>query len=607
MARHPDSGLSYHFRCILSYVMSETPASFFDPSTPLAINVDDYPTLTKASIAGATPGWIEAAKDKGYGEAAFLYRQALMGGLTGVRESNLVDLLLSRTKGKNSGIHLTQQSIGQSKSFFMPYILREKEDIINAYAFTIVAGQVNPNAGTTVDGITYHDGSWEVTVGNSDGLEFGEQGHAAKYKSEIKEIQRFFLKGEHVLVLNLSSGGAAQNPFFVIENAVRVDENSCKVYIRPLVTETEWGTWSNGEKAVYQPTAGVVQIGANSVSDYESWCQNQPVDMSRKLEAYWFQTSRFTRTWDDEYEKYLKYILEGKVNVYLEKFKHLPSTEQNKRMYQLYLRKWMTSVFWGQPINENQTVENYQSLPQVTDPRTGTFLHYKANAVGLYPQLAAKNRVIDNAGEKLNFNVIEEQLYALKRYREGRTGGTVEDIDVMTDRYTANRIHSLMGQYYQKKYGVTWQQHFGPNDPIKAGENRTLWYRRSYELDEIGCVLHVIQEPWMSDFRSHFPAEIRNRANFMWFIDWSDFTLGVAETAKRRSKTPDLETDPDFKCVIKANYTHYDMESTTWTAMIGDESSHLIYTNFSSDCPIYTTQVCPAFSSETSESTSAQT
>lgn len=571
-------------------------ASFFDQCGPVLMNVDDYPSLTKMDINGVTPQWIEDRASDGYMEAAFLYRQAMMGGVSGVRESNLVDLLLSRAKGAKSGVHLTQQSIGPSKSFFLPYILREKEDIINAYAFVITAGQANPNAGSTVDGISYHDGSWEVTVTNTS---------AELISSDIKNIERFFLKGEHVLVLNLGGSSEAQEPYFIIENAINVDATSAKVYIRPLVTESGWGGWTNEMKTVYQPTTGVVQIGANSVSDYESWCQNQPVDMSRRLQAYWFGTSRFTRTWDDEYEKFLDYIFKGNVNIYLEKFKQLPATEQNKRMYQTYLRKWMTSVFWGQPINENQTVEGYQGLPQVTDPRTGTFLHYKSNAVGIYPQLQACNRVIDNQGQPLNFNILEEQLYALKRYREGRTGGTVEDIDVLVDRHNFNRIRSIMAQYYQKKYGVSWQQHFGANDPIKHGENRTLWYRQSYEFDEIGVVLHVIQEPWMTDFRSHFPASYRNRGNFMWFIDWSDFTLGIAETAKRRSKTPDLETDPDYKCIIKANYTHYDMESTTWTAMVGDESSHLIYTNFSDDCPTYTAQVCNAFESSTSNSVSA--
>jgi len=469
-------------------MLSAMSATFFNQCGPVLIDVDDYPSLTKANINGITPQWIEDRAADGYLEAAFLYRQALMGGISGVRESSLLDLLLSRAKGSKSGVSLTRQSIGPSKSFFLPYILREKEDIINAYAFVIESGQANGNAGATVDGISYHSGSWELTVTNSNAELIG---------SDIKNIERFFLKGEHVVVLNLSDSGAAQEPYFVIENAINAnagDVQKAKVYVRPLITESTWSGYTNNQKAVYQPEAGVVQIGANSVSDYESWCQNQPTDLSRRLQAYWFGTSRFTRTWDDEYEKFLKYIFEGKVNIYLERFKQLPATEQNKRMYQLYLRKWMTSVFWGQPINENQTVETYQSLPQVTDPRTGTFLHYKAQPIGLYPQLQACNRVIDNQGQPLNFNVLEEQLWSLKRYREGRTGQTVEDIDVIVDRYNFNRIKSLMGQYYQKKYGTTWEKHFGPNDAIKMGEDRSLWYRQSYEFDEVGVVLHVIEQ-----------------------------------------------------------------------------------------------------------------
>jgi hypothetical protein len=563
--------------------------------------VDDYPSLTKADFNGITPQWIYDRRQDGFMEAAFLYRQALMGGIAGVRESSLLDLLLSRVKGKESGVHLTEQKVGQSKSFFIPYTLREKEDIINASAFVIESGQANPNAGAIVDGVQYHPGSWELTITNS---------NAELISSDIKNIERYFLSGEHVVVLNLSDSGAAQNPFFYIEHAINANDGAekAKVYVRPLITESTWNGYTSGQKAPFQPTAGVVQIGANSVSDYEKWCQNQPTNLSKRLQAYWFGTARFTREWDDEYEKFVKYIFEGNVNPYIERFKQLPITEQNKRMYKLFLQKWMTSVFFGQPINENQTVENYKDLPQISDPRNGSFLHYKANPIGLYPQLQACNRVIDNQGAPLNFNVLEEQIYALKRYREGRTGKTVEDIDVMVDRANFNRIKSIMFQYYKKKYGVSDPTiYFGPKDPIRfdADAGKTMWYRQSYEFDEAGVVLHVIQEPWMTDFKSHFPSSIRNRGNFMFFIDWSDFTLGVAETAKRKSKTPDLETDPDYRCIMKANYSHVEMESFTWTAMVGEESSHLIYTNFSEECPKYTAQVCPAFESSTSNSVSA--
>jgi hypothetical protein len=97
----------------------------------------------------------------------------------------------------------------------------------------------------------------------------------------------------------------------------------------------------------------------------------------------------------------------------------------------------------------------------------------------------------------------------------------------------------------------------------------------------------------MSDHKIHF-ANTGNptRGNNMWFVDWSDIEIGVSEVNSRRSNTPDLETDPDFKCIIKANITHYEMESVKATPMVHDETRHLIIENFSDDCPDYNVQVC---------------
>jgi hypothetical protein len=541
--------------------------------------VSQYPSLTKADVKALTPDELVNLAAIGYGEAHMLYRQALLGRLSGVRESSLYDLLLSRVKKVKRSEFAIQGRGG--RSFFAPWILEEREDNINITSFAITAGIANPDAGTTVGGIAYHAGSWKITVANS----------SSPYATQVNQPHRYFLKGEHIIVLNLSSEGAAQNPVFVVENAVNNDGTTGFVFIRPLFTTAGWNALTSDQKAVYQPTLGVAQLGANSVSDYESWCENQPVELSRRMVYHWLQTMRFTRTWDDEMEKYLDYIFAGNVNPYLDRFRELPMSEQNKRQFALYQRKLMATLFWGQKIDENQTVEGYQNLPQIVDPRTGTFIEYKTNLEGIYPKLDQGGRVIDYAGAGLDFNVLEEQLYSLKRHREAE-GGTVEEIDVMVDRHTANRIKSLMTRYYQAKYGTSWQQHFGSNEAVRFDQNKVLWNRQSYEFDEAHVVLNVLVEEAMSDFRLHFPTQIRSRGNFMWFLDWSDISLATTNSASRTSATPDLATDPEFKCTIKANITRYEMESVTMTPMIGDESRHLVLTNFSDDCPRYAVQTC---------------
>lgn len=566
-----------------------------------------YPSLSKADVKGITPYEIEAMAGKGYGEEAFVWRQMMMGSLSGVEEETLFDLLLSTAKGPTAdkSMRLTEQNIGPNKSHFIPYILEMKEDVINANAFVIESAQANPNAGSTVDGITYRDNSWEITITNT----------GSEYGSNLPNIEDFFLPGESAIITHQSDTGSLLKPVMWVEKAISADAggvHKAKIYLHAPYTDAEWALLTSDEQAIYQPGAGAVVIcGSNSVSDYEPWAHNQPANISRRVHAYWPQTYRFTRTWDDEFEKYLNYIQEGKVNFYLEKFRTLPMAEQNKRMYAAYRRKWFNSMFYGQPKTQGQSVEDYQtSLAKVYDPRNaGSFIHYKSENVGIRGQLEACNRVIDYKGGRLNFNTLAELLYQLARHRTTKKGMTVEDIDCFTDRHNAARIESLMMDYYRRKYNVTAEVKFVKDEPLRietgSKTHRTLWVKRSYELPEFNLVLHVYVVKAFGDERLHYPTNSRHLSNRLWFLDFSDLQIGIQATASRRSKTPDLETDPDFKDIIKANITHYELESVTCVPMVHNEDCNLMVENFSDACPLFTANPCSAQESSTSVSVSA--
>jgi hypothetical protein len=517
-------------------------------------------------------------------EAAFLYRQMMMARLAGVKENALLDLLLSRVKGVSS--ERSKITMGPNKSFFLPYFMREQENVINANAFEIESGGLNPDAGSTVDGITYHNGSREIIVRATN----------SQFTSTIQRLERYFLKGESVIVLNIGSGNVAQVPVMQIEAAFNADAGGvpkARIRIKPPYTNADWGPLP--DKTPYQPVEGVVQIGANSISDYESWCNNQPADLSRKVKTYWPQTSRFTRCWDDEYEKFLDQIFKGDVNPYLERFKELPMSEQNRQQYAQFQKKWLNTIFYGTPIDiENQTAEKYMNLPHVTDPRTGQFIEYKSSAKGLRYQLGECSRITDYQGGDLDFNVLEQQLFSLKRTREV-DGGTIEEIDCITDRSTANRIKTMMTRYYQLKYGTSWERHMGPPSNIMF-EDKMLWFKQSYDFDEAHVRLNVMVENAMTDDRFHFTQSanpnLATRGNKIWLLDWADLEVGVSNVAKVRRDTPDPTTDPDFRCTIAANISHYDLESVSYTPMLGDENRHLIIENFSNNCPQYQVDIC---------------
>jgi len=542
-------------------------------------------SLTKANIRGLSPQQVEDLADLGYMEAAFLYRQMAMGRLAGVREDPLLDLLMSRVKGV--GGERVKASLGPNKSFFLPYFMREQEDVVNANAFKITGGAAAPTNAV--------DGAWNITVENS-GWNVGTVNTPPPFVTDLQRLDRYFLEREGVVILHSDGGTDAVAPVMKVVRAIDTTAGgipSAEVTLVPYATPNHYQNVIVGspEQSVIQPAEGVVMIGANSVSDYESWCHNQPVDLSKRIKTYWPQTSRFTRCWDDLYMQYLEQIFSGNVNPYIEKFKELPMAQQNKKQQAHYQRKLRNTMFYGVPINENQTEERYRDLPHINDPRSGNFIEYQSNAKGIRTQIGECGRVVDLQGAALNFNFLEEYLYQLKRHREV-DGGSVEEIDVMTDRGTANRIKGLMSRYYQLKYGTSAHSHFGPSDPIKF-EDQVLWHKQAYDFDEAHVRLNVLVENSMSDHKIHFAGGPNpTRGNNMWFVDWSDIEIGVSEVSSRRSHTPDLDTDPDFKCIIKANVTHYEMESVTFTPIVKDETRHLILENFSDDCPSYDVAVC---------------
>lgn len=546
-------------------------------------------SLTKADISAFSPSTIVQLKDTAVAESE-MYRQLTVSRLTGVKELSLYDLLLSRM----TNIAPEFQMDGpKGQTYFRPYILRKQEDIVNTNNFEITAGVADPAAGTTVDGIAHPTHAWQITV-SSKALGKGTDAKLAYQETGIKDIARYFLPGQSVVILNLQ-GGAVNEPFYKIISATsRVDGQTevADVVIVPNRSEAWWADAGNAALLNnWQATTGIVMIGTNSVSDYESWAHNEPVDHAPRLVAHWAQTSRFTRCYDDLYKDYLSRIMDGKVNEYLRSFKELQMTEQNRRMYAHYQRKLMMNLLYGQPVNEHQTVDDYKNLPEVRDPRgNGGFIHWKANCLGIFTQLGAADRRIDYAGAPFDIDVFEEQVYALKRHREASKGGTVDEIDFITDKTTAQRFKWVMMEYYKKRTNMGWNRDFGSTEKITFGK-QTVWNYNSYELEEAQVTINVIVEPFLSDHRAAFTGALASRGNIFAAIDWGDIELGMGGFNRRVSKTPDIETDVDFRDIMKANISYCEMESCQLTPIVNDPNLHLVIENFGNAMPTKTVEL----------------
>ena len=558
---------------------------------PRIVSVDSSTgcTLTNASIKGMTPAEFEGLSNKEI-DLARVIASAAEAKMLGVQEKGFASLL--RSSITNIKPLLNEQKV-ETQSMILPYIQRRQRSYINSNYFAGSGGQAAAGAGS--NGL--HTGAWQVTV------DLGE----SPWKTNLSLIDRYFLPGSTIIVSSWDSSKKAKDLVYKVISAVDATQSgagaSATLVLEPNITDTGYSALDSTGKAAYQFEVGVVQTGANSVNDYEEWCQNQPADLSNQLIVNWLQTTRESRIVDDQYKATLESIMTGKTNPFLQNFVYQPLAEQNKRASQLSDEAWLRSVWYGQKINENQTPETYMNLPAVTDPegvRSGSssfgsdcVLEYKSNALGLHTQLRDANRVVDNQGADLDLDYLFQQLYYLKRHREA-DGDSISVIDVMTDRITANNIFTVMNNYYKAKYGWDTVRNADINQKIEHNGIMLFNYNK-YDIPEIGVQLAVFHDQYFDDLISATPKsdgtnnDFQSRSRALWMLDWSDIKLGIAGTNSVTRKNPSPEVMDAYRCRMNAVIKEYSLRSTTWTTMLDRPERHLIIQNFSSANPTVTT------------------
>lgn len=547
-------------------------------------------TLTAATIDGLTPSRLEAYSNTEHALARVI-AEAAEARAVGVVPRSLDTLLMSRIKEVGKG-QLMEKKVG-TQSIVLPFTYRNRQTNTASDYFSIVSGEANANAGVG----SMPASAWDIVVSTG----------PSAWKSDLVALERYFLPGEYVFVENMKEGAAGTNTAYMtafkVIASVNVNTSTAKITIAPNLTATYWGTLTEAQQAVYQPTFGVVQVGVNSVDDRESWCYNQVAEKNGSLLVDWHQTSRYTQCYNDEYLRILNEIMKGNVNEYLKKFQYMPLAEQNRKQRMKFDAKWRNSIFYGQAISEKQTAETYDELDQVVDPDDGTVYGYKANALGLRTLLAAESQVIDAAGGPLDLDLLFTLLYSIKRNREAN-GEVVTVIDLMTDKDTAHLLHIVLTKHLQDTFGYNVTQFYQPGKVIDASGVTNFTYNK-YDIPEIGFQIAIFVDSYFTDRVTNFgdgsggsngSVNFKSRGRAIWAIDWSDFNVGIVATnSAKREYRGKVYADANslFSCVITPNTKHYDLRSTTWTTQLGDAKRHVLIENFSLDtCPSVTLSRC---------------
>lgn len=552
--------------------------SYFNQCLPKVVNIRDGSgcSITRATLDAMTPDQFAALGDQE--DLQRVYATATEAKMRGVHQRFIDSLLMGRLKYYGDKVNKVNVA-GYAQSIIQPFITMRQRTVVNAGYFEI-------ESGADVNGFRR-----TITVKNN----------ALFSQQNLMALERYFVPGNTVIVQHVGASGAAYSAHFKIISAVNADAGGvykATITIEPsTVLSATFAGYTSAQKLPFQPTGGLVLLGTNSISDYESWCNYGAVDNNLNLIHFWFQTSRMGHTFTKEYLKALK---APNANEFFKVFNTLPIKDQLVQQSARFNREWWTSVFWGQP-DEGQDPNSWQTsgkLEEVKDIVDNTCtLEYKARAEGIEYLLSRCGRVIDYAGAPLNFDTLGEQLYQLKRHREqtSDTGDIVDEVVLQVDRQTAANIKSVFAAWYKAKYGIQYTQEIGkgPNETFAQSSGLTV---NSYDFDDFAVRLTVISDPTLYDMLAATPTAHKGASRYALALDYSDIDIGIIKSRAKENVYPSASDVPsEFKCVIERNERNYKLYSQTWTVIAPRPERHLMLKNFANACPVLSSSGCALY------------
>lgn len=486
----------------------------------------------------------------------------------GARTNGLFDFLMAnkRMVGKKT----FKTPLGPGNSEIAPFIMANQHSVMNTEYWSL------KNLYNTAGTYTIHVNS----------------------RSNIPVDERWFPPGINIYVhARASSGTALRGSFKVISSSTSTFGGNSTVLITATaendtlgwIAKAAFSTFSGGSPL----SAGVVIRGTPNVQDTERWCYNRPALNDRKHVPFWWETDRYTMCTDELYQAWFKRLQDG--NEYFKLFGDVDSTQRNKQLGDIWQRDWLNKFFWNKRISTNQTLGLYRNLSQVTTasnasaglyvPGEGRCVGRKANAIGVYEQLAECGQVFDLQNQQLNLVELFEQLiYPLWRAR-GDQGIPNDVIEIFTDSYTASQIQRGMIQYYDTRSdGLA--RFMIDTKQVMSGQMGELGFNfNEYMLQYPQVRIRIVTNNYFDDFATAMSLESQASAGrFLWILDFSSIYPGIITSNSKKHITGDIEklaaVDQDFACVMENPTQEIQLNSLTWTAVVECPATSAIVENF---------------------------
>lgn len=519
-------------------------------------------TLTRASLATLTPTQIKALfspSSNKWAELDALLRHTIEMKACGIRRSPLYDWIMSSNK-RGMGALVNIQRTNKGPSLVQPFVLGRQNSVVNMDHWYVTAN---------VAGNAYAGGNLADSPGASNRVVTVKSQFATGY---VPSADRF-LPGKFLYLIAPNSGAWALAQFKVIQAGVNGSD--------AVDIELEYLQKTSGEiSSLSTSTSGIVIEGPNNVADVESWCHNNLNFNTTKLVPFWYQTRRMGRSVDSHYKELFSKLMES--NSWYAKFQDIPMAERNRQDEHKDRVEFLNAFFFGTALTANQTLTGWASLPQITsvsgatvDPGTGgKLMHYRANMIGVLPQLQACGQFSDSAGADIEVSsFLESTIYNIHRARKSQ-GREANEIDVYTSQGSADEFMQAFLAYSKEKLGDLLRLN------IDEGTSSLGFPFRRYKLYKPhGVFVNIITDDFFDDIEAMAAdAATVNSAGLGKFLLPLDLGNGgsiypaVLASNRKQFTTGQIEDlakiDSTFSCAMENPTISRTLTSTTTTAVV---------------------------------------
>jgi len=479
-------------------------------------------------------------------------------------QNGLYDFLMANKVDLHGKVE-TRGERGIDKLDIIPFVLAKRYHPINNEYWIITNG----TAGTSGAGENPSD-LWSVQVSSQTG---------------IPADVRSFPPRLAVYCEGMGTGGTATRTAWTIVSSTLSSDGT---YVTLVLEDMNRGAHLASAKSA-APVNGLLVRGTPNVHDAEQWCAEAPAYRNWTKFPFFFQTIRNSFCWSEHYQKWRKIALEN--DFYREWF-DMDEVEVNKQLAVDHRKRFVQSFFRQTPISNFQTAWDYDKLDPI--PSFNRCVGYRANATGVYDQLAECHRVWDMQGSVPSIADLAILLYNMMRVREGRGHPKPKTFDLFTDSVQADAINTAFLGYYKSR----GQDMLRIN--VEAGKfsnTKTAEFGFQYTTFQLfwpqGVTINVITHEFFDDWNTATAAaaavggagfaNFANTSRVWWILDWTGIYPGIIASNRVVNKTGDLKNlasiNPSYACVMKVYTQEQTLTSMTYTVIVDCPASNAIIEN----------------------------